>query len=74
MNYCYRFPVVKGLQAGRTYYIAMVPLKALSKLFPDDEDFVLCHPTCELAKLIAEDFDESIALELGKVLISLYNR
>lgn len=41
MNYCYRFPVVKGLQAGRTYYIAMVPLKALSKLFPDDEDFVL---------------------------------
>ena len=32
------------------------------------------HLTCELAKWIAEDFDESIALELGKVLISLYDR
>lgn len=38
MNFCYQFPAVKGLQAGREYYIAMVPLKFLSKLFPADED------------------------------------
>lgn len=41
MNYCYRFPVVKGIQAGREYYIGMVPLKMLGKLFPEDTDCVL---------------------------------
>ena len=41
MNYSYRFPVVKGIQAGRTYYIAMVPLKMLGKLFPVDDEYVL---------------------------------
>lgn len=41
MNFCYRFPVVKGVQAGRQYFIAMVPLKMLSKLFPTEEEYVL---------------------------------
>ena len=41
MNYSYRFPVVKGVQTGRDYYIAMVPLKMLGKLFPPDNEFVL---------------------------------
>ena len=42
MDYIYRFPVVRGTQAGAEYYIAMVPLKMLAKLFPvDDEEFVL---------------------------------
>ncbi len=41
MNYTYKFPVVKGMQAGRKYYIAMVPLKMLGKLFPNDEEYVL---------------------------------
>ena len=27
-------PVVRGFQASSEYYIAMVPLKMLSKLFP----------------------------------------
>lgn len=41
MDYVYKFPVVRGTQAGRDYYIAMVPLKMLSRLFPtDDEEFV----------------------------------
>ena len=40
MAYVYRFPVVKGVQANREYYIAMVPLKMLSKLFPLDEEYV----------------------------------
>lgn len=41
MNFSYRFPVVKGLQAGRVYYIAMVPLKMLGRLFASDEEYVL---------------------------------
>ena len=38
MDFVYRFPVVKGVQATREYYIAMVPLKMLGKMFPDDEE------------------------------------
>ena len=41
MNFCYRFPVVRGIQAGKTYYIAMVPLKMLGRLFASDEEYVL---------------------------------
>ena len=41
MNFCYKFPVVKGIQAGKEYYIAMVPLKILSRLFPEENEFVL---------------------------------
>lgn len=41
MNYCYRFPVVKGIQAGREYYIGMVPLKTIGKMFIDDDEYVL---------------------------------
>ncbi|MBE5838081.1 DNA sulfur modification protein DndB [Butyrivibrio sp.] len=40
MKYSYRFPVVKGVQAGREYYIGMVPLKMLSRLFPIEEEYV----------------------------------
>lgn len=41
MNFCYKFPVVKGIQSGREYFIAMVPLKMLGRLFPSDEEYVL---------------------------------
>ncbi len=41
MDYSYRFPVVRGKQASREYYIAMVPLKMLSRLFPNEEEYVL---------------------------------
>lgn len=41
MNLCYRFPVVKGKQAGRDYYIGMVPLNMLCKIFDGDEEYVL---------------------------------
>lgn len=41
MNFCYRFPVVKGIQAGKPYFIAMVPLKMLDKLFPSDDEYIL---------------------------------
>lgn len=41
MDFVYRFPVVKGIQARRKYYIGMVPLKMISRLFPSDEEYVL---------------------------------
>ena len=40
MEFSYSFPAVKGIQAGREYYITMVPLKLLSKLFPSEDDIV----------------------------------
>lgn len=41
MEYVYRFPVVKGVQARTNYYIAMVPLKMLRKIFSvEDEELV----------------------------------
>jgi len=41
MDFVYRFPVVKGIQAGREYYIGMVPLKMISRLFPNENEYVL---------------------------------
>lgn len=41
MKFTYRFPAVRGTQAGNEYYISMVPLKLLSKLFISDDDIVL---------------------------------
>ena len=40
MDYSYKFPVVHGIQAGRDYYIAMVPLKMIPRLFHDDSEYV----------------------------------
>ena len=41
MSFVYRFPVVKGIQAERNYYIGMVPLKMISRLFPNEDEYVL---------------------------------
>lgn len=41
MDFVYRFPVVKGVQATREYYIAMIPLKMIPKLFPPEDEYVL---------------------------------
>lgn len=41
MSFYYEFPAVKGVQAHNEYYISMVPLKLLSKLFPNDDDDVV---------------------------------
>lgn len=40
MDFSYHFPVVKGLQANREYYIAMVPLRMIPRLFPADDEYV----------------------------------
>lgn len=41
MDYVYKFPVVRGIQAKREYFIAMVPLKMLARLFTIDDEYVL---------------------------------
>ena len=38
MDFAYRFPAVRGVQAGRRYYISMVPLRMLSRLFVTGDD------------------------------------
>lgn len=40
MGFQYKFSAVKGVQAGRDYYIAMVPLGLLGKLFDDEEEYL----------------------------------
>lgn len=41
MDFVYRFPVVRGMQATKEYYIAMVPLKMIPRIFPDDDEYIL---------------------------------
>ena len=41
MNFHYNFPAVRGLQAQQEYYIAMVPLALLPKMFSSDEEYLL---------------------------------
>lgn len=41
MDFTYRFPAVRGVQAKKEYYIAMVPLGIIGHLFPDEEQYVL---------------------------------
>lgn len=41
IDFCYNFPAVKGIQAGREYFIAMVPLGLLNKLFNMEEEYLL---------------------------------
>ena len=36
----YKFSVVRGLQANREYYIAMIPLGSLPKLFSNDSEYI----------------------------------
>lgn len=40
MPFSYKFSVVKGIQANRDYYIAMVPLGILTKLFQGSEEYI----------------------------------
>jgi DNA sulfur modification protein DndB len=40
-NFSYIFPAIRGIQAGREYYVSMCPLRLLSKIFVfDDEELV----------------------------------
>lgn len=37
MEYAYQIPAVRGIQANHEYYIAMVPMKLLRRLFAEDD-------------------------------------
>ena len=41
MAFSYNFSAVRGVQAGRDYYIAMIPLGLLSKLFNSEDEYLL---------------------------------
>ena len=41
MKFTYNFSVVRGMQANREYYIAMVPLGLLSRLFHNEDEYIL---------------------------------
>jgi DNA sulfur modification protein DndB len=41
MSFSYNFSAVKGKQAGRDYYIAMIPLGLLPKLFNNEDEYLL---------------------------------
>lgn len=40
MKFVYQFPVVRGIQAKREYYIAMVPINMMDRLFPAEEEYI----------------------------------
>lgn len=37
VDYCYSFPAVRGMQAGRPFYIATCPMRIIPKIFSFDE-------------------------------------
>ena len=37
-TYAYTFPAIRGLQAGHAYYVTMIPLRLIPRLFLFDED------------------------------------
>jgi DNA sulfur modification protein DndB len=39
-GYCFSFPAVRGIQAGRPFYIATCPLRTIPKIFVFDEEEV----------------------------------
>ncbi|MDM8752262.1 DNA sulfur modification protein DndB [Morganella morganii] len=39
-EYCYSFPAVRGIQAGRAFYIATCPMRIIPKIFSFDESEV----------------------------------
>jgi DNA sulfur modification protein DndB len=39
-EFAYTFPAIRGVQAGREFYVAMCPLRIVSKLFKAEEDDV----------------------------------
>ena len=40
MDFAYSFPAVRGIQAGSTFYTAMVPLRMLANLFGGADEYV----------------------------------
>ena len=41
LDFCYSFPSIRGIQAGREYYVSMCPLKLIPKLFHFDDESIV---------------------------------
>lgn len=41
MDFKFKFPAVRGIQANKEYYISMIPIKYLVKIFQNDEEYIL---------------------------------
>ena len=50
----YSFPAVRGFQAGREYYIAMLPLSLLSKIFSSDQEIEYLSPEYRAQRVLNE--------------------
>lgn len=40
MDFSYKFPAVKGIQANKEYYITMIPLRHLIRILPEPTEYV----------------------------------
>ncbi|AVJ16083.1 DNA sulfur modification protein DndB [Serratia sp. MYb239] len=40
VDYCYSFPAIRGIQAGKPFYVAMCPMRVIPKIFSFDENEV----------------------------------
>ncbi|AYH04360.1 DNA sulfur modification protein DndB [Pectobacterium parmentieri] len=40
VDYCYSFPALRGIQAGKPFYVAMCPMRVIPKIFSFDENEV----------------------------------
>ncbi len=69
-NFSYVFPAIRGVQAGREYYVSMCPLRLLPKLFRFDDEELLPELRAqrtlnkgripELARYIVENKDSYV--------------
>lgn len=50
----YSFPAVRGFQADREYYIAMLPLSLLSKIFSSDQEIEYLPPEYRAQRILNE--------------------
>lgn len=57
----YSFSAVKGVQAGREYYIAMLPLEYLSKIFSSDQEMEYLPPEYRAQRILNESRIPEIA-------------
>lgn len=83
MQFCYKFSAVQGIQAHKEYYVAMIPLKMLSKLFIMDEEYVQPEFRAQrklnearipiISKYILENRDNYVFSSLAASVDGLYN-
>lgn len=83
MEFCYKFNALKGKQANKDYYVAMVPLKMLSKLFVSDDEYVPPEYRAQrklnesripvISKYILENRDNYVFSSLAASVDGMYN-